>query len=160
MIKIFHEGFAPEIAYAGDAGIDLKYNGLYSIPVVKNAIYKLRTGLFVDIPIGYCGIIFERSGLGSKYGYSIHGRVIDAPYRGEIIVILSVKNIEYLFDGEFDAFTHLPIYKKVESWELNPGDKIAQMVILPCDSSWARAYKKEDLSSSDRGSKGLGSSGR
>lgn len=159
MTKVFCTGYQPDIAYLNDAGIDLRYSGRCSIEIKSNVIYKFKTGLHVEIPIGKCGIVFERSGLGSKYGCTIHGRVIDAPYRGEIIVIVTKFDAEFIFEGDFNE-NDLPILKTVEPWILNPGDKISQMVVIPHDSAMEFVASLGDLSPSDRGTKGLGSSGK
>lgn len=145
----------PSIAYKGDAGIDLCYAGQDSVEINNNIIYRLPTGLHVEIPEGKCGVIFERSGLGAKYGINIVGRIIDSGYRGEIIVLMN-RNSEFIRDLTLDN----PVLSNVNPLVFNKGDKIAQMVIVDCFTEFAFVDKFEDLSTTVRGQKGLGSSGK
>jgi len=153
MIKIYVlGGYQPSVANQGDAGIDLKYCGPHAIPIVQGIVHKLHTGMYVEIPEGKCGIIFERSGLGAKYGVNILGRIIDSGYRGEIIVILD-RNSNRIYDSEKG-------YEEMQNLIINPGDKIAQMVITDCNPEFQMVGSKYDLSNTSRGEKGLGSSGK
>lgn len=151
--KVYAKGPMPTINNDGDAGIDLKYNGSESIEFQKGVVYKVPTGVFVEIPIGRCGIIFERSGNGVKYGIQIFGRIVDAPYRGEIFVICGT-NFWATHDLSLD--NQLPIPTK--AFILNPGDKIAQMVITDCYPEIEKVVDISQLTQTVRGEKGLGSS--
>lgn len=153
--KIFYEGPIPEIAHPGDAGIDLKNAG-EDFQVIGETLYKIHTGVFVEIPKGRCGVIFERSGLGSK-GFTIHGRIIDSGYRGEIVVLLSQECYHYF---EIQKGVDMPERKTIGPVLIKHGDKIAQMVIVDVYPEWIQVASKSDLSSSERGERGLGSSGR
>lgn len=151
-MKIFNanEVAKPSIAKAGDAGIDLKYNGADQFEFHENGIYKIPTGTYVEIPVGKCGIVFERSGLGLK-GVHILGRIIDSGYRGEISVIAAryaYKTID-VKTGAIDT---------LRSFTVKPGDKIAQMVIVDCHTAMEYVASMEALSSSERGATGFGSS--
>ena len=155
--KFFAKGPKPEVAHqTEDAGIDLKNNG-DSFVFQNCTLYKIHTGLYVEIPKGKCGIIFERSGLGSKYGITIHGRIIDSGYRGEIIVLMSkvatfVANVGTPTEGYSS--------EEIKELRINTGDKVAQMVVVDCFPRIQEVDGLDKLSSSQRGEKGLGSSGK
>lgn len=151
LFKLPHyKGDGPDIAYTGDAGLDLRYAGKESFKVWGNGIYILPTGLKCAIPEGWCGLIMERSGLGTR-GYTIHGRVIDSGYRGEIGVIMSQKQ------GTSIVRHNMLNDSQEESGRLHikPGDKIAQMLIVPFNGNFVMV---DELSETERGEKGFGSS--
>ena len=154
--KMYAKGPKPKIAYEGDAGIDLCYNGKEQFQINRGIVYKIPTGVFMEIPVGYAGIIYERSGLASKNGLEILGRVVDSGYRGEIIVICGIgyyTNVHDVAGGE--SFP-----REIQELVVKSGDKIAQMVIVPCHPMFSFVEKLEDLSSTQRAEKGLGSSGK
>ncbi len=133
--KIVPEAKLPTRAKEGDAGLDL-----YSVescvvePMGRRAV---RTGIALEIPMGYVGLVWDKSGLAAKGGIKTMGGVIDSGYRGEIQVILA-----NLGDG-----THV----------IAAGDKIAQLLIqhvelLPVE-------EVSDLADSERGADGFGSTG-
>ena len=101
---------------------------------------KIYTGIAVEIPDGYFGAIFARSGLATKCGLRPANcvGVIDSDYRGEVIVALH---------NDTDYF------QTVEN-----GERIAQLVILPCQD--VRYTEASELSETERGDGGFGSSGR
>ena len=97
-----------------------------------------RTGVAVEIPRGHVGLIMDRSGLAVKKGITHLAGVIDEDYRGEIHV------------------AHTCV-KSVGS-EIEAGDRIAQLVVVPCvmeDSEWV-----EELSDTERGDGKFGSTGK
>jgi dUTP pyrophosphatase len=149
----------PCIAKPGDAGIDLCYKGKEFF-MAMNFVYKMHTGIYVAIPEGYCGIVFERSGLGSKYGVTVHGRVIDSGYRGEIIVLMSRYCTNVVDTDKIEE--HGDKWKGVDNvgpFIVKPGDRIAQMVIVPFIGQLEEVAGKEDLGTTVRGETGLGSTG-
>jgi dUTP pyrophosphatase len=77
-------------AHSHDACFDVYPNLPYPIVLIPGEVYKVPTGLFLDIPPGWAGLIQERSGFPNK-GLTIHllGGVIDAGYRGEVIVFVT-----------------------------------------------------------------------
>lgn len=130
----------PEYKTAGAAGADLcAYlpSEIVIIPPGKSAL--VPTGLFFEIPEGYEVQVRPRSGLAAKNGVTVLNTpgTIDSDYRGEVKVILI--NL-----GEKD-FT------------INNGDRIAQMVVAPVTT--ADFTFAENLSETDRGSGGMGSTG-
>ena len=99
----------------------------------------IPTGLAMEIPVGYAGLIYARSGLGSKKGLAPANKVgvIDSDYRGEIMVALHNHS--------------------KEDYELQVGERIAQMVFTPY---YMATFKEEKLSSTKRGTGGFGSTGK
>ena len=99
----------------------------------------VSTGLHVEIPSGYDGKITARSGLAKKHGIYILGGEIDSNYRGEIIVIM----------GQLGS----------EPITFNAGDRIAQLVVRSLYQGPVVRVKMEQLSNTDRGAGGFGSTG-
>jgi dUTP pyrophosphatase len=133
----------PEPAYAtsGAAGIDLAASLTESMVVAPRERVLVPTGLAVDIPDAHMvGLVFPRSGLASKHGLTLANAVgvIDSDYKGEIICAMQ-NNSEV-------------------PYEIKPGDRIAQLVFIPC---WQVdiAYTDE-LTPTARSSGGFGSTGR
>lgn len=141
-VKIVNKSAWPEPAYAtsASAGMDLKAN--IEEPVVLGSLERamVPTGLFIELPEGYEAQIRPRSGLAAKYGISITNSpgTIDADYRGEIKVLM--------VNLSKDPFT------------INPGERIAQMVVARYEQvEWEKVDKLEE---STRGEGGFGSTGR
>ncbi len=100
----------------------------------------VHTGLAMEIPEGYAGLVYARSGLASKRGLAPANKVgvIDADYRGEILVALH---------------NHSAAVQKI-----GPGERIAQLVVAPFLK--AEFEETEDLSDTVRGAGGFGSTGK
>ena len=79
-------GSVPQYAYGGDAGADLTASEKTVIPARKRSL--VGTGIRLEIPEGYVGLIWPRSGLAIKKGIDCGAGVIDSCYRGEIKVLL------------------------------------------------------------------------
>lgn len=122
------------------AGYDLYACIDESITIAPHATEKIGTGLAVEIPHGYFGAVFARSGLATKKGLRPANAVgvCDEDYRGEYIVALH---------NDMDE----PM--TIESFE-----RIAQLVILPYLS--VEFEEVNELSNTDRGSNGFGSTGK
>jgi dUTP pyrophosphatase len=141
-VKIVNISNNPLPAYEtlGAAGMDLRAyipNTLIINPMERIAV---PTGLFIELPIGFEAQVRPRSGLALKHGISLPNTpgTIDSDYRGEIKVIL--------------------INVSKEPFKIESGDRIAQMVIQKYESiSWE---KVEQLSDSERGAGGFGSTGK
>jgi len=130
----------PEYKTDGAAGADLcAYLPSQNVTLHPRTFALIPTGLFFEIPEGYEVQIRPRSGLAAKNGVTILNTpgTIDSDYRGELKVILI--NL-----GEKD-FT------------INNGDRIAQMVVAPVTT--ADFTFAENLSETDRGAGGMGSTG-
>ena len=137
--RISPDAKLPTYGSADAAGADL-YACLQDPATVapgKSAWFP--TGIALEIPKGCAGLIYARSGLACKKGLAPANKVgvIDSDYRGEVVVVLH---------------NHGDLPQTVE-----PGERIAQLVITPVLTP---AYEEVDeLSSSDRGAGGFGSTG-
>ena len=128
----------PEYAPPASAGVDLRASEARVIPPGGRAL--VPTGLRIALPEGYEAQVRPRSGLALKHGVTLPNSpgTIDADYRGEIGVILM--NL-----GQ-------------EPFVVEPGDRIAQMVVAPVVRvAWSEA---EALDATERGEGGFGSTGR
>jgi dUTP pyrophosphatase len=129
----------PSRAHDGDAGLDL--HSAQSAHIGPDERWQISTGLAVEIPEGHAGLVMPRSGLALRYGISLVNApgLIDAGYRGEIGVLLLNND-------------------PAEVFRVEPGDRIAQLVVVPIASLEPVAV--EELAESERGEGGFGSSGR
>ncbi|WP_442786309.1 dUTP diphosphatase [Leptothoe sp. PORK10 BA2] len=136
--KLTPTAIIPTYAHPGDAGADLVAINHHSLaPMQRLAI---PTGLSTEIPPGYEMQVRPKSSLALNYGITVLNTpgTIDAGYRGEIKVIL--------------------INLGQEPFEIAPGQRIAQIVIAPV--TWAEFVTTEQLSESQRGTGGFGSTGK
>lgn len=134
-IKLDPGAIMPTRAHRWDAGLDL-YAGAIDI-IFAHDRATFDTGVHVQIPAGFVGFIKSRSGLMSKNGFTTDG-TIDSGYTGSIKVTL--------FNNSDDDYI------------VDIGDKIAQLVILPC--SIVDLIQVDELEETERGSDGFGSTGR
>ena len=126
----------PTYAYAGDAAFDLL--SMEEVALKPGERKGIRTGLMMEIPEGYVGLIWDKSGLAIRGGLKTLGGVIDCGYRGEVLVgVINLSDVVYHF-------------KK--------GEKIGQMIIQKKET--VEIEEVENLSDSERGEKGFGSSGK
>lgn len=131
---------APSYATEGSAGVDLKANIDDPITLAPLQRVVVPTGLRIALPKGMEAQVRPRSGLAAKHGITVLNTpgTIDADYRGEVGVILI-----NLSDKDF---------------VINPGERIAQMVLARYERfEWEEV---EQLDSTSRGEGGLGSTGR
>ncbi len=128
----------PRRAYDGDAGLDL--HALEGAVLAPGARASVPTGIAVEIPEGHAGLVLPRSGLAARHGVALVNApgLIDSGYRGEIRVLLLNTDREMAF--EFES-----------------GDRIAQLVIVRHETP--AIVEVDELSESDRGGGGFGSSG-
>ena len=121
------------------AGYDLRACMDAPVDIPPHATAKIGTGLSIAVPEGYFGAIFARSGLATKQGLRPANcvGVCDSDYRGEYIIALH--------NDCDDVRT------------VSPGDRIAQLVLLPCLS--AEFAESDDLPDTERGAGGFGSTG-
>lgn len=129
--------YYPEKAHNVDAGFDLKTPR--QIIVKAHDSETVDTGVHVEIPVGYVGMIKSKSGLNVNDGIVTEG-VIDTGYRGSIRVKL---------------YNHSDVDKV-----FNPGNKITQLVIMPIALfELDKVASLDEFEDSDRGSNGFGSTG-
>ncbi|NCF96639.1 MAG: dUTP diphosphatase [Euryarchaeota archaeon] len=138
--KLDPEASKPTQGTKSAAGWDLR--ALEETIVTKGHSAKIRTGIAVAIPEGWEGQIRSRSSLGAKGMIMPNGvGTIDSDYRGELMVLAT-------WIGEGQSIT------------LAKGERIAQMLIAPVPLTSYREVTFEELSTTDRGEGGFGSSGR
>lgn len=126
----------PKPARPGDAAVDLQAAHSRFLGAGDRAV--IDTGIAVQIPEGYCGLVTPRSGWAKKgVGIVNSPGLIDSGYRGEISVLV-------INHGQF----HL---------EIVAGQRIAQLLILPAPI--IEFVLVEELDSSERGEQGFGSTG-
>jgi dUTP pyrophosphatase len=128
----------PERAYPGDAGLDLVSCELVTLEPGARAV--VSTGIAVAIPDGHAGLVVPRSGLAARHGIGIVNApgLVDAGYRGEVRVVLVNTD-------------------RSESFVVEPGMRIAQLVIVPV--ALAAPVEVDELPETERGVAGFGSSG-
>jgi len=128
----------PTFATSGSAGADLYAKTGVRIP--RGSWASVDTGLHIAIPSGYVGLVFPRSGLARKHGLSfVNGvGVIDSDYRGAIGATI--------------------INNGTEPYQINRGDRIGQIVIVPF--MLAQFVPARTLDDTERGTGGFGSTGR
>jgi dUTP pyrophosphatase len=129
----------PTRAHEGDAGLDL--HSAQAAHIGPGERWQLSTGLAVEIPEGHAGFVLPRSGLALRYGISLVNApgLIDSGYRGEIGVLLQNND-------------------PAEIFRVEPGDRIAQLVVLPIAT--LEPVVVDQLGETARGAGGFGSSGR
>ena len=138
--RLDEEASQPTQGTKSAAGWDLR--ALNDTEVVKGSSTKIRTGLAVAIPEGWEGQIRSRSSLGAKGMIMPNGvGTIDSDYRGELMVLAT-----WIGDGD--------------SIKLSKGERIAQMLIAPVPLTTYKEVSFDELSTTDRGEGGFGSSGR
>jgi len=133
--KLVENAHIPQVAHPGDLGADLFSCEETKIPAGGQRM--VRTGISLQFPDGWGGVVKDRSSMASARIYT-SGGVIDAGYRGELIIIM--RN-----DSEDD-------------FHINVGDKIAQ--IIPVQAPHWVITESEELSESSRAQSGFGSTGK
>ena len=133
--KLDDTAVIPQRKTAGAAGFDIyaTSSGL----VRQGYTTVIDTGIAAAIPPGYVGLIQPRSGLAFSHGVDTMAGTIDSDYRGEIKVELTT----------FDKFSALTVF---------PGDRIAQLVVVPFIGD---AEEVDELDDTERGTNGFGSTG-
>jgi dUTP pyrophosphatase len=127
----------PARAYSGDAGLDLSACARVVLAPGERAL--VPTGLAVAIPEGYAGFVQPRSGLAANHGISIVNTpgLVDSGYRGELLINLINTDVR-------------------ETFVVEPGMRIAQLVVLPIPE--VELVVVDELPDSERGVRGFGSS--
>jgi dUTP pyrophosphatase len=135
--RLREDAVVPERAYAGDAGLDLAACDRFELGPGERAV--VGTGVAVAIPDGHAGFVQPRSGLAARHGLSVVNApgLIDSGYRGEIRVVLLNTDVR-------------------EAFVVEPGMRIAQLVVLPVPE--LELVETDELPASERGVRGFGSS--
>lgn len=130
----------PKYETSGAAGLDLKANLEENIVLRPLERALVKTGLFLEIPQGYEAQVRPRSGLAFKNGITVLNSpgTIDADYRGEVgVILINLSNQEF---------------------EIKNGERIAQLVFAKVEQ--ADFIMVNELSDTDRGTGGFGSTGK
>ena len=137
--KLNENALLPTYGSEYAAGADLYALPGEDIEILPHETKLIHTGLAMEIPQGYAGLIYARSGLASKKGLAPANKVgvVDADYRGEVMVALH---------------NHSNIPQTVAG-----GERVAQLVVAPFLK--AEFEEEEELSSTVRGVGGFGSTG-
>jgi dUTP pyrophosphatase len=135
--KLDKSATIPSYAKSGDAGLDLTS---ISKSKEKNGMYTYGTGLAIEIPEGYVGLLFPRSSL-SKYDLMLtnHVGVVDSGFRGEIT--FKFKQVGSYIPREYEI-----------------GDRVGQLLIIPYPQ--IELEEVTDLNETERGSGGFGHTGK
>ena len=138
--KLCEKAVVPTYGSEYSAGADLYACEENTVTIAPHETILIHTGLSVEIPEGFGGFIYARSGLASKKGLAPANKVgvVDADYRGEVMVALH---------------NHSEVSQTIE-----PGERVAQLVIAPFLK--AEFTVAEELSSTARGESGFGSTGK
>ena len=136
--KLNENAIIPTYGSPYSAGADL-YSAMDDVTIEPHATTLIKTGLALELPIGFAGLIYARSGLASKRGLAPANKVgvIDCDYRGEVMVALH---------------NHSEVAQTVSK-----GERIAQLVITPYVV--ADFEEADELSETVRGEGGFGSTG-
>lgn len=129
----------PKYETEASAGIDLRANlsGPFSLQPLERTL--VQTGIYLEIPVGYEAQVRPRSGLALKKGVTVLNTpgTIDADYRGEVgVILVNISNQPFV---------------------INDGERIAQLVFAKVEQ--AEFLEVEELSSTERGAGGFGSTG-
>jgi dUTP pyrophosphatase len=139
-VRLLEDGArVPSRAHEGDAGLDLHASESARLAPGERA--SVATGIAVEIPPGHAGLVLPRSGLAARHGVALVNSpgLIDSGYRGEVRVLLLNTD-------------------RQRSFAIEPGDRIAQLVVTPI--AVAAPIEVTTLAASSRGDGGFGSSGR
>lgn len=146
--KLHPDARTPIRATDGAVGWDLYMKEGECLTWPEVYFVKIKTGIAVEIPQGYVGLLFPRSSCYKNMQQLANSvGVIDSDYRGEICFIYRVIDIEKVKDN-----------KEADKMVFQQGDRIGQLVIVPCPD--VELVEVEELSQTERGSGGFGSTGK
>ncbi len=134
--KVSNDAKLPFYAHEDDAGFDLFAS--HSITLSPNQRVQVGTGIAMEIPHGFVGLIWDKSGVSQKYGLKTLGGVVDSGYRGEVMVGL--------------------VNLSDEAYTIEKHHKVAQMIIQKKET--VDIVEVESLTDTVRGEGGFGSTGK
>ena len=139
-VKLLRPGAKlPRRGTPGSAGLDLSACIEEPVEIRRGEIAKIPTGIAIQLEPGQVCLVFGRSGLGARHGVVPANAVgvVDSDYRGEVTVFLTCQ--------------------KEEGYTIQPGERVAQMVILPV--AMPEPVEARELDETQRGAGGFGSTG-
>ncbi len=134
-LKLSKDAEAPEYALESDAGFDLK--AAEDVSIFPFDQKKVSTGIAIEVPEGYVGIVRDRAGIVQKMNVHTVAGTFDSGFRGEVSIMLVNMNDK--------------------SVEIEKGMRIAQIILVPIIKADIKEVKK--LSSTERGERSFGSTG-
>ena len=133
--KLHDSAKAPSFAHDSDAGMD--FYAVEKTTIEPGTRVAIKTGIALAIPKGYVGLFWDKSSVGISKGLKTLGGVIDAGYRGEVMIgILNTTNSSYTFEA---------------------GDKVSQLLVQKIEQP--TMVETDMLGSTERGEGGFGSTG-
>ena len=140
----------PYKAYATDGGFDVFADE--AVTIHNGETVAVSTGIALEIPDGYYGRLKARSVLTLNSALRVQEGTIDSSYRGEVKIIAEIKDYERWFN-RFNIVTS----SKTDEFDIEKGMKLAQLIIQPVPQF--EIVEADELSESDRGENGFGSTG-
>lgn len=137
-VRIGENGYKPVRAHIDDAGADLRSPLRYVVKAHKSVV--IDTEVAFEIPVGYCGFVRSRSGLMMKAHILAPDGTVDSSYRGSVNIMI---------ENHGD-----------EDYTIERGDRIAQIVFVPCLCCGFEEADELSEGATNRGENGFGSSGR
>lgn len=134
--KISFDAVLPSYAHVGDAGLDMYSNE--NVLIQPGESIKVKTGISAEIPEGFVGLIWDKSGISINHNIKTLGGVIDSGYRGEIMI------------GVINLGKDIYTFQK--------GHKVAQMLIQKIEI--VDIVEVDELTDTFRGENGFGSTGK
>ena len=134
-IKLSKSAESPEYAFGTDAGFDLK--AIENVSLFPFEQKDVRTGIVIEVPEGYVGIVRDRAGIVQKMNVHSVAGTFDSGYRGEVTIMMVNMNDKTI--------------------EIEKGMRIAQIILVPIVR--AKIVEVKKLSETERGKKGFGSTG-
>ena len=140
-VELEQHAICPKRATKGAAGYDLFVPDIWRYAFkLSDKYFSIDTGVRIEIPPGYCGLVKARSSFAKNYQMQILGGVIDSDYRGTISVMFSLSKSDHI-------------------GEIQPGDRFAQLLIVPVVACHDLEVV-DALSSTERNEGGFGSTGK
>ena len=138
--KLHPNAILPTYGSSNAAGADLYACIDAPVTVAPGEVFWVPTGIALEVPVGCAGLVYARSSMGAKRGLAPANKVgvVDSDYRGEIKVVL---------------LNHSKHPQTIE-----PGERVAQFVITPVLTP--QYEEVEELTDTDRGAGGFGSTGK
>lgn len=163
--RLEKDAILPQKAHRADAGFDIFANEKVFIQPGEHK--KVKSGIAVEIPEGHVGLLTARSGINHKSSLRGLLGIIDAGYHGDVSVLIDnrITSLEQFTDASFGStrisdysINYSSKFSQNTVYEINKGDKIAQLVIVPLSQFDKDVEVVDQFNSlSERGENGFGS---